>query len=161
MASALLATLLSCACWVLAILSSPPNAPENDRHEASSHGRSAPSHSFKFWHEVLGELGINIGLNQLISGSALLICALAKYGVYSRDPHAALAYNLSLCVFSQMQAVLMSPSFRRRNAKLRFWFQQIYAITILIIVCTGFRKTFDLSALMWAITGLSGLTILS
>lgn len=43
------------------------------------------------WHQLLRKLGLQLAFNQLVTGFGLLICTLAKYGVYSANAHAALA----------------------------------------------------------------------
>ena len=106
------------------------------------------------WYHVIGQSILSMGQSQLVSSFALYACSIAKYGVHSRDPHASLAYALSLLsTFSQLQVVCVLQRRMLAIAVLRLSLMTMYFLTLLVNFAVGFQRTHDIPDLVGAAIG--------
>lgn len=103
-----------------------------------------PGMAMYLYYYMLEELTRIFGLNQIVIGIGLLICTLLKYGIYSRDPHASLAYALSsLSMGSQTCALLSLISSDVPVTDLQLWLPLPYSIVLVICLGKGYKRRDD------------------
>lgn len=104
------------------------------------------------WYQILIELALGLGLNQIIAGLGLLICTLAKYPVSTRDPHATLAHSMSLLSMASQALVIPSLQFSSLEmTNLRIWLTCVYTYIFIIPSALGLNKTHDVTDLVGAV----------
>ncbi|KAK0311212.1 pre-rRNA-processing protein esf1 [Friedmanniomyces endolithicus] len=84
------------------------------------------------WRRVFDLLLMGMGLNQLITGLALLICQWHKFGLGSLDPHAILAYTTTM--LSAFSYAKVPPLPDRPHVKSQLFRSLVFLIYLIIYI---------------------------